>query len=147
VAVLGCATSAPTITHRQSGASTTLEGLRGKVVVVNFWAEWCKPCIAEIPDIARVTDAFGPDVLFLPVYYRADRSSPTLTRWIEATPAYFRDSICFASSGFLSHYDLSRLPHTYVYGKEGETVADYQGAVRGERLDQLRAAIAAALKR
>lgn len=62
-------------------------------------------------------------------------------------PAYLRDSICLASSGFLSHDDLSRIPHTYVYGEDGEAVADHLGAVRGERLDQLRTAIAAALKR
>lgn len=143
--VLGCAASAPTITHRRSGATTSLEGLRGKVVVVNFWAEWCKPCINEIPDIARVTDAFGPDVLFLPVYYRADASSPKLSQWIETTPAYFRDRVCFANSGFLSHYDVTRIPHTYVYGKDGRVVGDYVGAISGERLIQMRAAIAMAL--
>jgi thiol-disulfide isomerase/thioredoxin len=146
VVVLGCAT-APTITHRRSGATTTLAGLKGNVVVVNFWAEWCKPCIAEIPDIARVTDAFGPDVLFLPVYHRADSSSPKLAEWLDTTPTYFRDRVCFASASFLSQYDLSRIPHTYVYGRDGALVADYQAAISGRRLDQLRAAIAEALKR
>ena len=146
-AVLGCATTAPTITHRRSGATTTLAGLQGHVVVVNFWAEWCKPCIAEIPDIARVTDSFGPEVLFLPVYYRPDPESPKLAQWLDATPPYFRDRVCFASSSFLGHYDLTRIPHTYVYGVDGSVVADYQGAVSGKRLDALRAAIAGALKR
>jgi len=147
VMVLGCATTAPTITHRRSGATTTLAGLKGNVVVVNFWAEWCKPCIAEIPDIARVTGAFGSEVLFLPVYYRPDSSSPKLAEWLDTTPAYFRDRVCFASASFLSQYDLSRIPHTYVYGRDGALVADYQAAISGPRLDQLRAAIAEALKR
>ncbi len=42
-----CATTSvparPTLTHRISGKTTSLEGLRGKVLVLNFWAEWCKP--------------------------------------------------------------------------------------------------------
>jgi len=143
----GCAPTVPAIiTHRRSGATTTLNGLRGKVLVVNFWAEWCKPCIQEVPDIARVADALGPDVLFLPVYHHVDPGPGPLAAWIEAQPAYFRERVCFASSSFLSRYDLSRIPHTYVYGKDGAQVADFLGAVSGTRLDELRAALQRALR-
>jgi len=145
-AVFGCATAAPTITHRKSGASTGLEGLHGKVVVVNFWAEWCKPCIQEIPEMARLTDGLGPDVMFLPVYYRPDPGSGPLAAWLDGQPAYFRDRVCFGNPAFLHDYDLRAIPQTFVYGRDGKRVQDFKGSIHGARLEELRASILQALR-
>src|SRR3990172_11744285 len=39
------------------GRRVSLEGLKGRVVAVNFWATWCGPCQEEIPDLAKIYSA------------------------------------------------------------------------------------------
>lgn len=47
--------AAPAMTMKTiDGETVRLEDLAGKVVVLNFWATWCPPCVAEIPDLARL---------------------------------------------------------------------------------------------
>ena len=43
------------------GASLSLQALRGKVVLVNFWATWCEPCIREMPSLQRLRDQLHAD--------------------------------------------------------------------------------------
>ena len=42
------------------GKSQALAQWRGKVMVVNFWATWCPPCLEEIPEFVRMQEKFGP---------------------------------------------------------------------------------------
>jgi thiol-disulfide isomerase/thioredoxin len=46
--------------YTPDGAPFTLAGLRGKVVLVNFWATWCEPCVTEMPALQRARDQFAP---------------------------------------------------------------------------------------
>jgi len=55
----------------QKQTSVALADLRGKVVVINFWASWCKPCEQEAPDLEAAWQAYEPGgkVVFLGVDY------------------------------------------------------------------------------
>ena len=47
-------TNAPDFTVQDSDRKVTLNELRGKVVVLNFWATWCPPCIEEMPSLVQM---------------------------------------------------------------------------------------------
>ncbi len=64
--------TAPDFTFRTfDGEEYSLAGLQGKVVVLNFWASWCKPCELEAADLQRAWELYQPrgDVLFLGMTY------------------------------------------------------------------------------
>jgi thiol-disulfide isomerase/thioredoxin len=56
--------------HSPDGSTRTLASLRGKVVVMNFWATWCKPCRTEMPLLNGV--ARGSDAVFLAIDLQED---------------------------------------------------------------------------
>jgi len=52
------------------GGGVRLAELRGRPVVLNFWASWCPPCLAEMPEFQRVHQRLGDRVAFLGVNQR-----------------------------------------------------------------------------
>ncbi len=47
------------------GKTWRLSDLRGRAVLLNFWASWCEPCRAEMPTLQQIADLYGPDKLLV----------------------------------------------------------------------------------
>ena len=133
VLVAGCAT--PQIVHDRSGARTTLEELKGHAVVLTFWADYCQPCLAQMPVVLDSVATYGEQVVFLPVFAK-EKPGHALDAWLQAQPEWFREQICWANDAFLLKYDRTAMPRTYVYGRNGKLVEEFEG-----RIDQQRAPI------
>ncbi len=57
------------------GAPITLDSLRGKPAVLNFWATWCGPCLDEHPVLVGAARTLGAEVQFVGVIYEEDKPS------------------------------------------------------------------------
>src|ERR1700688_121134 len=68
--------AAPDFTVRDSDRAVTLSQLKGRVVVLNFWATWCPPCIEEMPSLVQMQQRMKPKgITVLAVSVDADENT------------------------------------------------------------------------
>lgn len=106
------------------GNAIEMHELKGKVVFLNFWATWCPPCIAEMPEIAGLYDEVASeDIAFIMV--SVDRDFNKLTKFIEKKEYSF--PIYRLSGSLPNTYKASSIPTTYVISPSGKIVLEKVG--------------------
>ena len=109
---------APEFTFQLDGKPTPLSALRGKVVVLNFWATWCPPCVEEMPALNRLhaqLEPLGGVVLGVSV----DRDEAAYRKFLADHQIRFpnhRDS----GSEIAAEYGSMMYPETYIIGADGK---------------------------
>lgn len=103
-----------------------LADLRGKVVLISFWASWCGPCRIEMPALDKAWPAYkGKDVAFIGV--SVDENPSAAARFLEDIPVGFPSVI--DTTGDVSGRDwrVSSLPTTVVLDRRGVVRARHLG--------------------
>ena len=117
---------APEFTAQLADGSTfTLSDGKGKVVLLNFWATWCGPCVGEMPAFEKLHKEYGDDVAILAVNYMEDAS--TVDRFIDENGYTF--PIAYDEDGTINmKYPSDGIPYTVILDKEGVIQYIYLGA-------------------
>jgi peroxiredoxin len=112
-----------------AGGTIELSAFRGHVVVLNFWASWCPPCVEEMPSLEGLHRALGVEGLVV-LGVSVDENERELRRFVERYGLTFpilRDpSGVFAAEGYLTQ----DFPTTFVIDHEGILRARYIGPAR-----------------
>lgn len=127
---------APSFTvYDAEGNAVTLDSLKGKPIVLNFWASWCGPCKSEMPDFEKVYAEYGDRVTFAMVNMTdgqretQEKAQAHIDKEGFTFPVYFDLNQDAANT-----YGVSAIPTTYVIDADGNLVAYASGAISGEAL-------------
>lgn len=118
------------------GGSFTLADQAGKVVVLDFWATWCPPCIAGLPVVTGVTKEYADKgVVFAGLNVQEDRE--TVQKFMDKKKWDFR--VAFDSDGSIGNaYGVSGIPQTVIIDKKGVVRHVHVGFFENETEAQLR---------
>lgn len=94
-----------------------------KVVIVNFWATWCPPCVAEMPSFQKLYDAYGDKVDF---YFVTSEKPEKIVSFMSKNG--YSLPIFLQTYAAPKQLESNALPTTYVISKTGEIVIDEEGA-------------------
>lgn len=115
----------------KSGKSVKLSKyIKGKIALVDFWASWCRPCRAEIPNIAKIYEKYGKDivVISLNVWDKPDAQAKAIKdlkmNWVQLTDN---------SKKSTEVYGIEGIPHIMLIGKDGKILAR---DLRGEEIEE-----------
>lgn len=108
------------------GRPTRLSDLRGKVVVLNFWATWCPECVIEIPSLNAFADAYrGQDVAILAV--SVDKSEEAVREFLVNNAMRFTVLLDREGEVFVGKYTTRALPSTVLIDRSGRIAVRLPG--------------------
>jgi len=119
--------AAPDFTVRDSDRTVTLSQLKGQVVVLNFWATYCPPCVEEVPSLVQMQQRLkAKGVTVLAVSIDADEDS--YRRFLKEYNVNLL-SVRDPEQKSNSLYGTSKIPETYVIDRNGVVRRKFIGAV------------------
>jgi len=114
-----------TLTDPQ-GRQLRLQSLKGKPLLINLWATWCGPCVAELPELGKLAvDRVGElQVVIVSQDTDTAKVAPFLKQY--GVPQF--DAWLDPQNDLTFHYNTGTLPTTVLYDSEGREVWRYVGA-------------------
>ena len=118
--------------EKLGGGSFSLANERGHVVVVNFWASWCPPCIQEAPELSTYAwNARHAGVVVVGVVFN---DSVGAAKTFAATYGSLYPSIIDPGGAIANRYGVTSPPTTFIIDRHGRVAATLLGATTARQL-------------
>ena len=118
------------------GAPIDTAALEGKVVVVDFWATYCVPCLKEIPTFNRLHEQLADrGVVVLGVSMDVDGGAPLVESFLKQHPMKYR--VALGSEKMTDLFHVNQLPTTVVFDRHGKTLQRFEGYTPADALERV----------
>ena len=109
----------------QAGKKVDLNELKGKVVLVDFWASWCGPCKQEMPVLEELHKKYAKEGLVI-VGVNIDNNPKKMTNFLRGTPVTFR-VVHDRKLAVASKYEPGTMPSSYFIARDGKIRYVHEG--------------------
>lgn len=111
------------------GRQISLSDYKGKVVFLDFWATWCPPCRASIPEVEKLYQEFSDneDVVILGINLQEDKD--TIVKFMKKQEMNY--TVLLSDNKVLSNYQIRSIPAFFIIDRDGEVFNKYVGFAPG----------------
>jgi len=106
-----------------NGRTVTAKDFGGKLLLVNFWATWCPPCVDEIPGLNEMYRQLGPKGLVI-VAISQDKDPNAYKQFLEKNPLTFM-TVRDPSQDIQLSYGTIQIPESYLIDRNGRVIEKY----------------------
>lgn len=122
-----------------TGETLDVTDMKGKTILLDFWATWCPPCVAELPQLVAVYEKYGVRKNFVMISVSLDGDEKALREVVQEQKMRWHQVFGDAGGAHKAadRYGVSAMPSVFLIGPEGKLVGmDIHGAELVERIEQ-----------
>lgn len=117
------------------GVELTIEDFQGQVLLVNFWATWCAPCVREMPSLDRLQAALGDEGLKVLTVSNDRGGEPIIRRFYDEHKLENLGVYSDARNKLAASFGVRGLPTSYVIGADGTLLGIFEGHAEWDEAD------------
>lgn len=110
--------------------------LDGKIVLLNFFATWCPPCLKEIPAFVEVKEKYKDKFEIVAVLFSDDVSKEGLEKFMEEQKMNFKVIVGDTNNDLANIFGVKKIPESFIFGPDGTFLKKYVGETKKEDLEK-----------
>tara|TARA_B110001454_G_scaffold219202_1_gene251993 strand:- start:83584 stop:84135 length:552 start_codon:yes stop_codon:yes gene_type:complete len=112
-----------------SHGKLNLEQFADKIIIFNFWASWCAPCIEEVPSLITLVKA---DTNIVVIAVSGDQNKDDIHAFLKSFPGFNKPPIYVVQENMkalMDHFKVDKLPESFIFNPKGEMVKKISGTI------------------
>lgn len=120
-----------------SSGKLNLQQLEGKIIIFNFWASWCAPCIEEVPSLISLVAADSEIVV---IAVSGDQNKDDISAFLKSFPKFNKPPIYVVQENakvLMDHFKVDKLPESFIFDTKRAMVKKISGTINWHTSDSV----------